>query len=263
MYYKENMAAITELLNKEKISSGLNLSHQRQNLPLIIFDSIDSTNNYLLGLIKSDAPSGTACFAEQQTAGRGRRGREWVSPPGSNIYCSLLWRFPSLDHLSGLNIAVAAMIAEVLAKSGVSGIQLKWPNDVLREQRKLAGVLLEGNGQGAVVIGIGLNLYAPEGSSWGGVNETVSVTRNVLAGLLLDTLLTSLPRFAEAGAAPWLDAWRSYDCLLDKPVSVLLPNETVSGVMRGVDAKGRMQVLKQDGGVEWFSYGEVSVRVNL
>ena len=133
-------------------------------------------------------PSGWACFAEQQTHGRGRQERTWFSPYGKNIYCSLLWRFAiSQGNLSGLSIAVAVMVVRALKKYGISaGIQVKWPNDILFSARKLAGILVERSGS-AVVIGVGVNLNFSQETetTWISLAEITQqpVARNYFAGL--------------------------------------------------------------------------------
>ena len=113
-----------------------NLSHLSG---LDIFEMIGSTNDYLAELAKTQPQSGRVCFAEQQTQGKGRRGRSWFSPRGANLYCSILWQFPARQaDLSALSIAVAVMVVRVLKKYGIhNGLALKWPNDILFAGRKL------------------------------------------------------------------------------------------------------------------------------
>lgn len=157
-----------ELLETDKIRSLLS-PVMKTFLPEIdILPLVDSSNRYLMAAASQGAPSGKFVLAEQQTAGRGRLGRTWVSPFGCNIYCSLLWRFDLASSvLSGLGIVVAIALVTTLADF-VEGIEIKWPNDILWQQQKLAGILLEmqgeANGPAAVVIGMGLNINMPESS---------------------------------------------------------------------------------------------------
>ena len=254
-----------DLLDKQRIITSIQPKNRRNLACLEIFETIDSTNNFLLNQAKNNAPSGSVCLAEQQTQGRGRRGRKWESPPGANIYCSMLWRFDELSNdMSGLGLAVATIVLATLKKYGVGvGVQLKWPNDVLFDGRKLAGILLESSDRLSVVIGVGLNvLAAPEMGSAVSIAEilrTVPV-RNALVGLLIDELLEQLPRFEAQGLGVFLPEWRKYDVLSGKRVEVHLPDKVLGGLMRGVDEHGRLLLEDESGVVQRFSYGEVSVR---
>lgn len=256
-----------EHLDAESIHSVIELD-QRSRAHIEIFHTLDSTNSYLLTRAKSGAPSGSICFAEQQTAGRGRLGRTWFSPPGANIYCSLLWRFSNTEHISGLGIAVAVMVADVLKKYGIlAGIQLKWPNDILFSRRKLAGILLERNDPNSVVIGIGLNLYLPQDAdpNWIGIQEITGrvALRNYLAGLLINELLTRLSIYEMRGLSGFIDAWRQYDILLNSLITVHTAMKTFTGVMCGISDQGELLLQENTGEVRKFCYGEVSVRSEL
>jgi BirA family biotin operon repressor/biotin-[acetyl-CoA-carboxylase] ligase len=260
------MKMTLELLNIEKISMAIESSNASRLSALHIFDTIDSTNSYLLEKARLNAASGLVCLAEQQTKGRGRLGREWYSPYAVNIYCSILWRFPRLSQdISGLSIAVAVMVASALRKYGISAeIQLKWPNDVWVANRKLAGILLERNDKTGVVIGIGLNLDVADANEkkWIDVAELMGrpVKRNFLVGLLLNELLEKLPVYASQGISAFLPEWKKHDVLCDKEVSVQTPEKCVSGTMRGISEQGELLLEDATGGLLRFSYGEVSVK---
>lgn len=252
-----------ELLDREKIQSAIEAENQAFLARIEIFDTIDSTNTYLLSQAKMGASSGTICLAEAQTEARGRRGRKWFSMPGGHIACSMLWRLPSAENISGLSIAVAVMVANVLRKYGIAtGIQLKWPNDVLFDGRKLAGILLERSGA-SIVIGIGLNLDLPKTEkTWVSIREIMgqTVQRNYLTGLLLNELLAQLRVYQSRGLAAFMDGWRRYDMLLNRIVTVHTPETILTGRMRGIDEQGEL-ILQTDAGSELrFCYGEVSVR---
>ncbi len=254
-----------ELLDSQKILSAI----KPENLPhlskLEVFSSLSSTNTYLLERAKTHAPSGWVCLAEEQTQGRGRRGREWFSPYGENIYCSLLWRFVGVEQsMSGLSLAVAVMVAHVLKKYGIEeGIQLKWPNDILFDNRKLAGILLEKSGEN-IVMGVGLNLFLPENTDDKRIDiATITdkpVSRNYFAGLLLNELLEKLPVYETYGLNAFIEAWRQYDFLTGKNITVHTPEKIFPGVMLGVDERGELLLQPEKGAVQRFSYGEVSVR---
>ena len=258
---------IKELLSVERIHLAIEPENKEYLSGIEIFDSIDSTNTYLIKKIKQNAPSGWICLAEQQTHGRGRLGKSWFSPAGANIYCSMLWRFvdPHLD-ISGLGIAIGVMVVNALHQYGIqSGLQLKWPNDVLVAGRKLSGILLERSACGAVVIGIGLNIDVKEAEekNWIDISELMgpSIARNFLVGLLLNEMLKKLPEFERRGLVVFLPEWQKYDALLNKEITIITPGKNIVGVMRGVNSAGEL-LLENENGVQCFRYGEVSVQLS-
>lgn len=234
---------------------------------LEIFDSIDSTNTYVLQQMKAHALSGHVCFAEEQTQGRGRLGRVWFSPKGTNIYCSMSWNFSQSD-VSSLSIAIAVIIARVLKQYGVeNNVGLKWPNDVLFSGRKLAGILLERTGD-IVVIGVGLNVLLPEEMDVQLATSSIDLTevmggkvdRNYLAGLLVQELLLGLPTYADTGLKHFLGEWCEYDVLFNREVSVYIADNVVTGVMRGINENGEL-LLSDGNDLKTFRNGEVTVRL--
>ena len=247
---------------------------QLHNKTCEVFNHIDlhlatpSTNRLALGAKVTPY----VCLAEMQTAGRGRRGREWVSPFGKNIYLSIAWNFSgSAVALDSLSLCVAVAIARALRGLGCGGIGLKWPNDLLYENRKLAGILLEAAGElgGAirVVVGIGLNIaMTPEqgqhiNQKWVSLTELIEgdVSRNQVVAALLDSLAEALQVFQQQGFAAFEKDWRSFDCLINKPVNLHIGSQVVPGVARGVDATGGL-LIEQDGRIKAYRGGEVSVR---
>ncbi len=255
-----------ELLNFEQICLSIEAANFSLLSEIILLDSIDSTNTYLLEKAKQGAASGTICLAEQQTAGRGRLGRSWYSPHATNIYCSLLWRFADLPPaFSGLSLAVGVMVLNALRHYGIqSGLQLKWPNDVLGAGRKLAGILLERHETKNIVIGVGLNLdiAAAKEKNWIDVSELTGrpAQRNFLTGLLLNEMLQKLPVFVQHGLPAFLPEWRQYDTLYNRPVTVMTGKQAISGIMRGINEQGELLLEDPYGVIQPFSYGEVSVR---
>lgn len=236
-----------------------------------VFDTIDSTNTYLLQKIKEkNIPSGSVCLADQQTHGRGRLGRNWVSPPGANIYCSIFWRFTHLQHeVTGLSIAIAVMVANVLQQYGIkSGIQLKWPNDILFSGKKLGGILLETNSSQSMVIGVGLNLYFPEASADPLLAQAIFLyditkknpKRNKLIGLLLNEMIKQLPVFEKEGLAAFRADWEKYDALTGKMITVHAGEQQIMGKMLGINNQGELLLQDDAGSVQQFRCGEVSVR---
>lgn len=252
-----------ELLTLEKIKIELQPENSEFLSNLEIFATIDSTNSYLLSCAKQGAPSGSVCFAETQTAGRGRLGRSWFSPPYTNLYCSMLWEFSKLPP--GLSIAVAVIVLHALKKYGISeGMQLKWPNDILFAGRKLAGILLESSGS-KVVIGVGVNVCLPEDAdpAWISLQEITgnSISRNRLAGLLVDSLLTYLPIFQKQGLRFFLPDWQAHDVLKNKNITIHAAGKIFSGVMQGINDQGELIFKNQNGELQQFCYGEVSCRL--
>lgn len=242
-----------------------------------VFDHIDlhlttpSTNR--LALDAKHAPY--VCLAEMQTAGRGRRGREWVSPFAKNIYLSVAWNFSDQSAtLDSLSLCVAVAIAKAMRNLGCEGIGLKWPNDLLYENRKLAGILLEASGELGgkirVVVGIGLNVAMTEdqgagiSQDWVALKELLpaNVTRNEVTAALLDSLAQALPVFEVEGFSAFEDEWRLFDCLVNQEVDLHIGSQVVPGIARGVDATGAL-LIEQSGGIKSYRGGEVSVRAKL
>lgn len=257
-----------ELLNEQTIQTVMDDTSLSRLGKIEIFESIDSTNQYLLEKSKV-YKSGHVCFAEEQTDGRGRHGRCWLSPKGTNIYCSVLWHFLKQD-VANLSMAIALMIIDALKKYGMNKeMKVKWPNDIMFEGKKLAGILLEKSGTG-VVIGIGLNIFLPdkvkaalEGNATD-LCEIMSepVKRNYLAGLLLNELLTQIPLYEKGGLNAFLEKWHHHDFLIEKKVTIHNGNKNITGVVKGVNESGELLVLHEDE-IIGFRCGEVSVREKL
>ncbi len=263
---------IDEKLDAERIKAAIDPENLGTLAALDIFDSINSTNTYLLECAKVGSLSGSVCIAQQQTKGRGRHGRVWNSDSGSNLYFSMIWHFPAKQSdLSSLSIAVAVIVATALKKYGISGIELKWPNDVLFSGRKLAGILLETlpeqDDQIPVVIGIGVNLaFSSEivEPSWIDITEITSqpCSRNYIAGLLINELLVRLPDYKNTGLRAFLEESHLYDFLLNKSVVIHAGEKTFHGEMVGINIEGELLLKKASGLIEGFRCGEVSVRLD-
>ena len=234
-----------------------------------ILPSCGSTNAVLLSRAEAGAPSGTVVIAEEQTAGRGRRGRTWFASPGDSLSFSLLWRFAPGTAPAGLSLAVGVAVARALQKAGAGETFLKWPNDVLKDGRKLGGILVElvPGAPHAAVIGIGLNLRLPASmpedvraaSAAIGTSDEVADANDLYAGLLAELLIT-LESFAAEGFAAIRPEWMARHAFHNARVSLSSdfapPSE---GVCRGVDTDGAL-LLEVDGRVERVLSGEVSLR---
>lgn len=228
----------------------------------------DSTNAVLLARAEAGAPSGSVVVAETQTAGRGRRGRAWISAPGDSLTFSLLWRFAPGTAPAGLSLAVGLAVARGIEKVGAGDTVLKWPNDLLREGRKLGGILVElvPGAPHAAVIGIGLNLRLPAALPAELRESTAALgpgDANALLAALLAELLDVLEAFAAGGFAPLRADWRARHAFEDAPVRLLSdfapPRD---GLCRGVDADGAL-LFEAGGRVERVLSGEVSLRSAL
>jgi BirA family transcriptional regulator, biotin operon repressor / biotin---[acetyl-CoA-carboxylase] ligase len=262
-----------ELLDREKILVAMYPEGQELLQMLEVHQSIESTNARLLEQVGKGPATGYACLAEQQTAGRGRRGRQWVSPYGSNIYFSLLWRFAmGPARLSGLSLAAGLSVVRSLESVGVAEIGLKWPNDVYWRDRKLAGLLLEvtgeSDGPSNVVLGIGINtgMSATQGEAidqpWVSLREITggnNISRNRLTGLVLSNLLQTMADFELNGLQPLMQEWHRYDLHYNSPVTLHLGKKIINGIHRGIDTSGAL-LVEQDGEIQPFHGGEISLR---
>jgi BirA family biotin operon repressor/biotin-[acetyl-CoA-carboxylase] ligase len=271
------LAAPLELLDAESILAGLGAQARARVARLEIHTEIDSTNARLMAQARVGAPSGTVCLAERQSAGRGRRGRTWVSPFGANLYLSILWRFPLAPAaLGGVSLAAGVAVARAVegagAGAGALGLALKWPNDLLWQGRKLGGLLLEvaGEAQGpsCLVVGVGLDLRisARQGSAidqpWTDLASALGGSlpgRNLLAARLIESLAESLVRYGELGLAPFLADWERLDGLRGHQVALHLGERVQIGEHAGIAPDGGLKLLTERG-IETFHSGEVSLR---
>ncbi|MGB1298883.1 MAG: bifunctional biotin--[acetyl-CoA-carboxylase] ligase/biotin operon repressor BirA [Psychrobium sp.] len=244
-------------------------------LPIVVESVIDSTNNWIKQQISRGAlnhsPSGTTVFSEAQTAGRGRRGKQWVSPLGASLYLSTHWRFEQgISATSGLSLVVGIAIVEALTKLGIPNLGLKWPNDVYYQGRKLAGILVELEGQGSdscdIIIGAGINVHLPENVTqdidqpYADINEVgLSLSRNHIAGRILSHLIKLLNEFEVSGFSAFVERWHQHDCFIGQHVQLQMGQRQITGVAKGVDTQGGL-LLEVDQQVQSFFGGEISLR---
>ncbi|MCL6270016.1 bifunctional biotin--[acetyl-CoA-carboxylase] ligase/biotin operon repressor BirA [Sansalvadorimonas sp. 2012CJ34-2] len=259
-----------ELLNRNIIRESLP-DDMRKSVGVQVELCTRSTNDDVRKLSAASEPW-QVCMAEHQSHGRGRRGRTWQSPFGASLYFSMLWRVDGgLAALEGLSLAVGLAVVKTLESFGANGLKLKWPNDVLGNNKKLAGVLLEISGDPTgsceVVIGIGINLALNRSQletidqPATDVREMVglSVSKNELAGRLTSTLIDMLKTFKEYGFTPYRDEWMSRDAFSGQKVVLNIGGNKVTGVEAGVGENGAL-LLKTADGIQSFSGGEISVR---
>ena len=238
-----------------------------------VISSVDSTNAEALRLLPEANTLPFYVIAERQTSGRGRRGRHWVSPFGENLYYSLVIRVEGgVRQLEGLSLAVGLALLQVVRRFGVTGAGLKWPNDVLVDTRKLAGVLLELSGDPAdachVVIGIGLNVNMLDaaggviGQPWASMRHELGVllNRNELVCELNRQLSHYVAIQLRDGFIALQDEWQANNLWQGRCVSLTAGSEPVEGVVLGVDRSGAIR-LQVDGVERSFSGGELSLRL--
>ena len=233
----------------------------------------ESTNALLLERAEQGAPSGAVIIAERQTAGRGSRGRSWAAHPGKSLAFSVLWHFqPGLERLAGLSLAVGVAVARALRLRGARRVSLKWPNDILSDNAKLGGILIDLQEQpdyAFAVIGIGINLGIPGDTDFSGFSlppagldsllSPLPDAQSLLASLLIG-LVDVLDIFSVQGFAPLCDEWRTMNAWQDRPVR-LLRGDIVEkeGICRGADNDGALLVQTKKG-IERCLSGDLSLR---
>ncbi|MGC8427411.1 bifunctional biotin--[acetyl-CoA-carboxylase] ligase/biotin operon repressor BirA [Mixta calida] len=258
------LPAPIELLDEDKINTAL----KQQGVAVI--PVIDSTNQYLLERMNT-LQTGDACVAEYQQAGRGRRGRQWFSPFGANLYLSMYWRLDQGPAAAmGLSLVIGIVIAEVLQQLGAEDVRVKWPNDLYLNDRKLAGILVEMTGKtgdaAQIVFGAGINLAmrSPDANvvnqGWINLQEArIAINRNELVSVLVNQLRRSLKEFEREGLTPFISRWQRLDNFINRPVKLLIGEREVLGIARGIDPQGGL-LLEQDGVTKAWVGGEISLR---
>lgn len=265
-----------ELLDARRIRAALPEEGDGKLHRLEVLFEVDSTNARLLGSAPPPEGQADVCLSELQHAGRGRRGRRWIAPFGDSIAMSLGWTFRDAARAEpSLSLAVGVAVSRALGRTGAREIRLKWPNDIWFSDRKVGGVLLElraeASGAAQVVIGIGLNVSL-SAEARGKIEESgvraaaladacpAAISRNRLAAVLLDELLSMLVQFEREGFAPFRDAWMALDALRGRPARVIAGDDAISGTPRGVDGDGAL-LLESGDRLRRFVSGEVSLRL--
>ncbi|MCC8367036.1 bifunctional biotin--[acetyl-CoA-carboxylase] ligase/biotin operon repressor BirA [Xenorhabdus sp. PB61.4] len=231
---------------------------------------IDSTNQYLLDQL-TELTSGDTCVAEYQYAGRGRRGRQWVSAFGRNLYLSMFWRLEQGPAAAiGLSLVVGIVIAEVLNRQGAEKVKVKWPNDLYLDDKKLAGILVELMGRtgdaAQIVIGIGMNISMSSeqqkiiNQQWTNLQQAgVTVERNKLVTEIVTELKKALVQFENEGLQSFVPRWFKLDNFMNRPVKLIIGEQEIYGIARGIDQQGAL-LLDIDGIVTPYIGGEISLR---
>lgn len=224
---------------------------------IIRLGRVASTMDVLDGFARAGEPDGLVVLADEQTAGRGRAGRTWIAPAGRNLLCSILLRPPvAPDRLGTLPLIIGVAVAETVERFVPIPCRLKWPNDVLVDGRKIAGILVQSRIAGTAVdfvnLGIGINVDAtrdtlPEGATSISVERGSDVGCETVLQMLLERLTDAYAAFAVAGGRPDLAAWRRHAAMLGEHVTIVTGGAPLSGTFLDVDEDGRL-LLKQDSG---------------
>ena len=234
---------------------------------------IDSTNSELMRRIQAKAAleSGTVIVAEMQQAGRGRRGRVWQSPFGANLYYSYFWRLDDgLQAAMGVSIAVGLAVYDAIKALYGIEVELKWPNDIYINKQKLAGVLVELDGQPQgpckLVIGIGINLNMPQSAgqyidqAWTDLSQhTQQLDKNQLVASLTYCLEQRLAQYRENGLQTMYQQWNALNAFAGQQVELNTGHRSWCGICEGIDAHGGVRI-RQDGEVKSYYGGEISLR---
>lgn len=268
-----------ELLNKDKLRVALEDSFLQA--PLTLCRITGSTNDDLrqqLQLAQQNNTTlepGTSVIAEMQTAGRGRRGKAWLSPFGANLYLSMYWPLTQgLNGALGLSVAIGVSLAQMLQRQGIAGVSVKWPNDVYVQGSKIAGILIELEGQpageGHALIGIGLNLKMPDRhkseieQAFTDVQSHINkpLRRHDWAAYLINSCREALLNYDANGLQGLIREWRELDHFYMQPVRLLLGQHEQQGIAEGIDENGAL-LVRQEGKLKSYFGGEISLRAAL
>ncbi|QEZ94021.1 bifunctional biotin--[acetyl-CoA-carboxylase] ligase/biotin operon repressor BirA [Proteus sp. CD3] len=252
------------LLNADSVNKNIN------GEPASVIPVIDSTNQYLIQRI-SELKSGDVCIAEYQSAGRGRRGRQWVSPFGRNLYLSMYWKLDQGPAAAiGLSLVVGVIMAEVLQKLGADGVKVKWPNDLYLNDKKLSGILVELTGKTGdvahIVTGIGINIAMSKNQNeainqqWINLEQVgIKIDRNELACEITNALREAFVQFEKQGLSIFIERWKRLDNFMDRRVKLIIGEKEIFGIAKGINDQGAL-LLEQDGKIIPYIGGEISLR---
>ena len=265
-----------DLLNTSDIVSNLASPVARTLHTIEYLQQVDSTNRAASHLPLPPVGTFSAVLAEMQSAGKGRRGRVWVSPYAANIYVSIVWSLQrSLHEASSLSPYLAMCVVEQLNALELAGLNLKWPNDIYCQGKKLAGLLIECSGELSghckLIAGLGVNVAMKNyrniviDQEWTDILSNASdwsLTRSQLAGQLISAMVTGLQNFENKSITGFVQRWAHWDVISNTSVEVSAGARTQHGIARGIDMDGRL-LLETSQGVERIAVGDVSVRASV
>lgn len=262
-----------EFLQAEEIRSLLPAGIRQYVSHLTVLPDVDSTNSHLLSLINRDNFHAHAVLAEYQTAGRGRRGSQWLSPYAAGICLSFGWYYTEpVDSISLVSLATGVAVMHALHHAGITDAGLKWPNDIHWRGRKLGGILVEMRMESAgpcnTVVGIGINYSLPANAAQQIDQPWVDVatiknpppSRNRLAAWLVAELAAVLAKLETHRAGDIIDAWRQYDCMKGKTANLHLPDRQVHGRVMGIDDDGALLFSEGKSPPRRYHAGEITLR---
>lgn len=252
------------LLDRETILNDI-----KQPITLDVFETLESTNQYLKNFFNGNTIR--VCLTEQQTQGKGRMQRTWHSPFGQNIYFSCLYSFQQdMSELSGLSLTVSLAVAKTIREMTAISCQVKWPNDIIYQGKKVSGNLIEiqaeSHGICYAIIGIGINVNMLHdhdeiiNQPWTSLREITGhyYNRNPFISALMNNLLTYLPAFSQLGLAHFIDEWNQYDYLFNQPITLSNANHTIHGIAKGINQYGHL-LLESNGITKAFSSGDTQI----
>ncbi len=249
------------------------MQHVQATQPIIleVFETLASTNTYLKTNDHNNAID--ICLAEQQTAGKGRLNRNWHSPFGQNVYLSCAYRFQQdISELAGLSLVICLAVIHTLTAYGINEkLAAKWPNDILWDGKKLAGILIEiqaeSNGSCRAIIGLGMNVNMTNDNKqqitqpWTSMRSIVNqyIDRNLLCADLINNILTYIQRFESCGFIPFIEEWQRHDCLLGRTIQLTNFNKQITGKAVGLNHQGHLLLELNPEETRAFSSGETSI----
>ena len=263
------------LLDRQKIMQGLQNKGFTSSFNLDLLSTVDSTNRYLKDIHASQPIN--ICLAERQTQGRGRFQRQWYSPEAENIYCSVRFNIDQSNprQLSPLSLVTAiALMQSLSTHAAAEGLAIKWPNDILWQDKKLAGILIESLPEStnklSLIIGIGLNVNSQISADsrqiidrpWTSVYQITGQIqdRNTLVVNLLIELERHVHQFLTQGFAPFKQQWEAWDYLRGQFVSLTYGHREISGIAQGLTDHGELIITDKDNRQWIFASGETSIK---
>lgn len=262
-----------ELLSEDQIRNSLPSVVRKSCRNIEVLFKTESTNSYLFNRLLKEEIHGNVVLAEYQSHGRGRRGNKWFSPLASGLIFSVGWRFDLMPSALGLlSLSMGVAVARALQSAKMTNVGLKWPNDILVMNKKIAGILIDVRGEASgpvdVVIGIGVNYKLTEVDK-DNIEQpatdicshtTQRLSRNSLVVTLLSNVFEILESLSQGQAPNLIDEWRELDCCVARQAKLILPNEEIEGVLKGVDNQGAL-LMSVAGEVRSYASGEISLRV--
>lgn len=256
-------------LNENSIREALSLDTLQQIDSLQVFSEVTSTNDILWHKAQDELTGVAVCLAEKQTAGRGRRGTQWVSPASGNIYLSIMRPLNSGSVRNGLSLAIGIALINTLRELGIKDLQLKWPNDVLHKRRKLAGILVESRygSRNYVTVGIGLNLSLPDNLHTTIPQPIIGLEqlfnplpcRNRLTAKIIQNMIETLELFSHRGLNDFLSLWPQYDALYNQAINIISEDGQFTALACGINEQGELRYMR-DQQVAYLSNSHLSIR---